>query len=556
MRKIWLNNYPEKVPETAEYPEVPLHHFLEEAASKFPEKTAMIFVDKKINYRTFYEHVLRLANALSDLGVKKGDRVAIYMPNCPQAIISYFAVLKVGGIVVESNPMYVERELEYQLKDSGAETMITLDLKVLYPKVAAIRDKVGLRTVIVSNLKEYLPFPKNVLYPVVKKKDLAEVENVKFFADLLKCPPRELRVKVEPGDTAVLLYTGGTTGIPKGVMLTHKNLVSNCVQGFHWLFALEYGNEVVMTSLPVFHSFGHTCCMNFAVYSASCMVLIPDPRDTADVLRNVEKYRCTLFPGVPTIYVNIINYPHLRKYDISSIKHCFSGAAPMPVEVLQKFEESTGGIILEGFGMTETSPVTHINPLVGQRKVGSIGMPITDTLAKVVDIETGTKEMAVGEVGELVVKGPQVMKGYWGDPVETEKVLRDGWMYTGDLATMDEDGFFYIVGRKKDMIISGGFNIYPREVEEVLFEHPKVKEASVIGVPHEKRGETVKAFIVLKEGETATGEEIKQFCKKNLAAYKVPTIVEFRDKLPKSAVGKVLRRELREEEQAKRRADH
>lgn len=552
MNKLWLKNYPEKVPEKAEYPDVPLHHYLGEAAARYPENTSMIFVDKKISYKTFHEHVLRLANALHDLGVKKGDRVSIFMVNCPQAVISYYAILKIGAIVVETNPMYVERELEYQLKDSGAETILTLDMKMLYPKVTAVREKTNLKNIIVANLKEYLPFPKNLLYPIVRKKDLVRIEreeNVYFFRDLIKkYPSQDPNIPVTSDDVAVLLYTGGTTGVPKGVMLTHRNLVANCVQGFHWLYELEYANEVILTSLPVFHSFGHTCCMNFAVYSASCMVLIPDPRDTADVLKNVEKHKATMFPGVPTIYVSIINYPGLKKYDISSIKYCFSGAAPMPVEVLQKFEESTGGIILEGFGMTETSPVTHINPLVGSRKVGSIGMPITDTEAKIMDVETGMKEMPLGEVGELVVKGPQVMRGYWGDPAETEKVLKEGWMYTGDLATMDEDGFFYIVGRKKDMIISSGFNVYPREIEEVLFEHPKIKEASVIGVPHQKRGETVKAFIVLKEGEAATAEEIIAFCKKNLAAYKVPTLVEFREKLPKTMVGKVLRRELKEEE--------
>ncbi|MBU7028326.1 MAG: long-chain fatty acid--CoA ligase [Theionarchaea archaeon] len=552
MEKIWLKNYPEEVPESVEYPEVPMHYYLDEAASEYPDKVSMIFVDKKITYKQFREDVLRLAQALLDLGIKKGDRVSVFMPNCPQAVISYFAVLKIGGIVVESNPIYVERELEYQLTDAGVETVVTLDMKMLYPKVKAVRDKTEVKTVIVSSLKEYLPFPKNVLYPVAKRKDVVKVEREKgvyFFKELLqKYPPEEVQAEVNPDDCAVLLYTGGTTGVPKGVMLTHKNLVSNCVQGIKWLYEAEYANEVVMAALPVFHSFGHTCCMNFSVYAACTLILIPDPRNTKDILRNVENHKATMVPGVPAMYVNMLNYPRMKDYDLSSVKYCFSGAAPMPVEVLEEFERVTGGLILEGFGMTETSPVTHINPMVGKRKVGSIGMPILDTLAKVVDVETGEIELAAGEVGELIVKGPQVMKGYWNSPQETGKVLKNGWMYTGDLATMDEDGFFFIVGRKKDMIISSGFNVYPREIEEVLFEHPAVKEASVIGVPHEKRGETVKAFIVLKEGETATAEEIRQFCKKNLAAYKVPTFVEFRKKLPKTMVGKVLRRELREEE--------
>ncbi|KYK36485.1 MAG: long-chain fatty acid--CoA ligase [Theionarchaea archaeon DG-70-1] len=552
MEKIWLKNYPEEVPESVEYPEVPMHYYLDEAASEYPDKVSMIFVDKKITYKQFREDVLRLAQALLDLGIKKGDRVSVFMPNCPQAVISYFAVLKIGGIVVESNPIYVERELEYQLTDAGVETVVTLDMKMLYPKVKAVRDKTEVKTVIVSSLKEYLPFPKNVLYPVAKRKDVVKVEREKgvyFFKELLqKYPPEEVQAEVNPDDCAVLLYTGGTTGVPKGVMLTHKNLVSNCVQGIKWLYEAEYANEVVMAALPVFHSFGHTCCMNFSVYAACTLILIPDPRNTKDILRNVENHKATMVPGVPAMYVNMLNYPRMKDYDLSSVKYCFSGAAPMPVEVLEEFERVTGGLILEGFGMTETSPVTHINPMVGERKVGSIGMPIPDTLAKVVDVETGEIELAAGEVGELIVKGPQVMKGYWNSPQETGEVLKNGWMYTGDLATMDEDGFFFIVGRKKDMIISSGFNVYPREIEEVLFEHPAVKEASVIGVPHKKRGETVKAFIVLREGEIATAEEIRQFCKKNLAAYKVPTFVEFRKKLPKTMVGKVLRRELREEE--------
>lgn len=551
MEKIWLKNYPDNVLEHLEYPAVPMHHYLEEAASQYPDKPALVFVDKKISYRQVYEDVLRLAHALQGLGVKKGDRVAIFMPNCPQAVISYYAVLTAGGIVVESNPIYVERELEYQLTDAEVETIITLDMKMLYPKVKKVQDETKVKTVIVSSLKEYLPFPKNVLYPLVKKKGLVKVkreEGVYFFKELLKkYSPTPVNV-VTPDDCAVLLYTGGTTGVPKGVMLTHKNLIANCVQALNWLYEAEYANEVILAALPVFHSFGHTCCMCFSVYAACTLVLIPDPRDTKDILQNVTKHKATMVPGVPAMYVNMINYPGLENYDISSIKYCFSGAAPMPVEVLEEFEKVTGGIILEGFGMTETSPVTHINPMAGRRKVGSIGMPLPDTVAKVVDVETGTKEMPAGEVGELVVKGPQIMKGYWKKPEETDKVLKNNWMYTGDLATMDEEGFFFIVGRKKDMIISSGFNVYPREIEEVLYEHPKVKDASVIGIPHKKRGETVKAFIVLKEGETATEKEAIDYCKQHLAAYKVPTVVEFRDKLPKTMVGKVLRRKLREEE--------
>ncbi|MBU7013363.1 MAG: long-chain fatty acid--CoA ligase [Theionarchaea archaeon] len=550
MEKIWLKHYPEEVPEGADYPDVPMFYFLDEATSKFPEKTSMIFVGKKITYFELYDAVLRLANGLIDLGVEKGDRVSVFMPNCPQAVISYFAIQKAGGIVVETNPLYVERELEYQLQDAGVNTVVTLDLKMLFPKVQAVRDTVPLKTVIVSSLSEYLPFPKNVLYPVVRRRDCVPVERGEgtfLFKDVLSTHPRrDPKIAVDADECAVLLYTGGTTGVPKGVTLTHKNLVANCVQGFHWLYKAEYAGEIILAALPLFHSFGHTCCLNFAVYAASTLVLIPDPRDTKDILENIQKHRGTMVPGVPAMYVNMINYPGLTRYDLSSVKYCFSGAAPMPVEVLERFEALTGGVILEGFGMTETSPVTHINPLTGRRKVGSIGLPISDTDCKIVDLKEGEREVPVGEEGEMVVRGPQVMKGYWNDAEETGKVLREGWMYTGDIATMDEEGYFYIVGRKKDMIISSGFNVYPREIEEVLFEHPKIKEASVIGIPDEKRGETVKAFIVLKEGEQTTSEEVIEFCKENLAAYKVPTSIEVVETLPKSMVGKVLRRKLRE----------
>ncbi|MBU6997359.1 MAG: long-chain fatty acid--CoA ligase [Theionarchaea archaeon] len=553
MEKIWLKHYPEEVPESADYPDVPMVYFLDEATSNFPEKTSMIFVDKKISYFELYDAVLRLANGLIDLGVEKGDRVSIFMPNCPQAVISYFAIQKAGGIVVETNPLYVERELEYQLQDAGVSTVITLDLKMLYPKVQAIRGTVPLRTVIVSSLSEYLSFPKNILYPVVRRRDCVPVsrgEGTVFFKDLLSTYSRhDPRIVVDPDECAVLLYTGGTTGVPKGVALTHKNLVANCVQGFHWLYKAEYAGEIILAALPLFHSFGHTCCLNFAVYAASTLVLIPDPRDTRDILENIQKHRSTMVPGVPAMYVNMVNYPGLKRYDLSSVKYCFSGAAPMPVEILEQFENLTGGVILEGFGMTETSPVTHINPLTGRRKVGSIGLPISDTDCRIVDLKTGERDVPVGEEGEMVVRGPQVMKGYWNDAEETRKVLREDWMHTGDIARMDEEGYFYIVGRKKDMIISSGFNVYPREIEEVLFEHPQIKEASVIGIPDEKRGESVKAFIVPREGEQPTVEGILAYCKENLAAYKVPTSIEIVKTLPKSMVGKVLRRKLRENQE-------
>jgi long-chain acyl-CoA synthetase len=556
MEKPWLKHYEPQVPPTIEYPQRPLYTNLEESARKYPDATATIILNNKLTYRQLNELADRFAAALQQLGVEKGDRVAIYTANCPQFVISYYGALKAGAIVVTFNPLYAAREVEHQLKDSGAETMVVMSS--FYPIVKKVRPNTHLRHVIVTNIKEYFPPLMKLLFTLAKEKkdghraDISGEPNTYWFQELLKsAPAKPMPVDVNPGDTACFLYTGGTTGVPKGAELTHANLMSNAVACRHWLHDIEEGKEVVLTALPLYHSYGMTTCMNQGVYAAAAMLLIPNPRDYDDLMKNINKHHPTLFPGVPTMYVAFNNYPDLDKYDVKSIRACISGAAGLPVEVQKRFQELTGARLVEGYGLSEASPVTHANPVYGQNKIGTIGLPWPDTEAKIVDLETGEKELPVGEIGELIIRGPQVMKGYWNMPEETANTLRNGWLYTGDIARMDEEGYFQIVDRKKDMIIAGGFNIYPRDVEEVLFEHPKIKEAVVAGVPDPYRGETVKAYCVLKEGETASEEEVIMFCKGKMAKYKVPTAIEFRADLPKTIVGKVLRRMLVEEEKKK-----
>lgn len=533
----WLRFYDEGVPATLEYPQTTMPQLLDRAAANSPDHVAIIFAGREITYRALAGMVHRFAAALARLGVKKGDRVALMSPNCPQYVVAYMAIQKIGGVVVQVNPMYTERELGYILMDSGTEVIVAYD--ALYPRVRNVYGSTPLKHVILFALGEpAVEAPSGVLW----------MEKL-----LEEAPSAVPAVKINPAeDLAVLQYTGGTTGFPKGAMLTHRNIVANAVQVMAWAPESSYGQERVLAVLPFFHVYGMTVAMNQAVLMGFTQIILPR-FEVNQVLECIHAYKPTLFHGVPTMYVAINNHPEVRKYDMSSIKYCISGSAPLPVEVANKFEELTGGYLVEGYGLTEASPVTHCNPLRGRRKVGSIGLPYPDTICKIVDLETGERELPPGEIGELCVKGPQVMKGYWNMPEETAKVLRDGWLYTGDIARMDEEGYFYIVDRKKDMIIAGGFNIYPREVEEVLFEHPKVLEAVVVGIPDPYRGETVKAYVVLKQGQTATEEELIAYCRTKLAAYKVPRQIEFRESLPKSSVGKTLRRLLREEEMAKQK---
>ncbi|MDQ0351200.1 long-chain acyl-CoA synthetase [Alkalibacillus filiformis] len=553
--KPWLKHYPEEVPQTIDYDNRTLQSYLVESTENYPDKTAINFLGKDLTFQELFDSARKVANYLQSLGVEKGDRVAIMLPNTPQAVMSYYGALLAGAVVVQTNPLYTERELEYQMKDSGAKVIVCLD--ILLPRVNAIREETNLEHVVTTRIKDYLPFPKNVVQPILQKREYGIVVkpehggNTHVWTNIMDDATVEYEEHdIDPQeDLALLQYTGGTTGYPKGVMLTHGNLVSNTQMCQKWLYKTEYGKETVLGILPFFHVYGMTTVMILSVMMAQKMVLIPK-FDVDNVLKAIHKERPTLFPGAPTIYIGLLNHPKLSKYDLSSIEACISGSAPLPVEVQEQFEKVTGGRLVEGYGLTETSPVTHANFVWENRRAGTIGVPWPDTDSKIFNADTN-EEQPVGEVGEIIVKGPQVMKGYWNKPDETEQSLKDGWFFTGDMGYMDEDGYFYIVDRKKDMIIAGGFNIYPREVEEVLYEHEGIQEAVVAGIPDPYRGETVKAYIVLKEDVELTEEELDQFCRENLAAFKVPKLYEFRDELPKTAVGKILRRKLVDEEKEK-----
>ncbi|WJY28031.1 MULTISPECIES: long-chain-fatty-acid--CoA ligase [Sporosarcina] len=554
--KPWLAQYPPEIPESLEYDLIPLQDYLTRSAAAYPSKTAIHFLGKDVSFGEFYQSALKFAGYLRKLGVEEGDRVAIMLPNCPQNAIAYYGILYAGAVVVQTNPLYKEREIEYILNDSGAKAIITLDM--LYPRVMAVFKETDLENIIVTGIKDYLPFPKNLIYPFIQKKDNGIAVKVEhrgvshLFTEIMKSMPADkIPLDSDYSETLALLqYTGGTTGPPKGVMLTHRNLIANAEMCRAWLYKAADGEEVYMGILPFFHVYGMTTVLIASVMSANKMVLIPK-FDFKTALKEIDKQKPTLFPGAPTIYIGLLNHPDIAKYDLSSIKACLSGSAALPVDVQEKFETVTGGKLVEGYGLTETSPVAIANFVwEGQRKRGSIGVPWPDTDVAILPPDSAER-MKPGEVGEIAVKGPQVMKGYWNRPEETAESFRDGWFLTGDLGYMDEDGFFYVVDRKKDMIIASGFNISPREIEEVLYEHDAIQECVVAGVPDPYRGETVKAYIVLKEGKHATEEELDAFCRANMASFKVPRIYDFRDELPKTAVGKILRRALVDEEKKK-----
>ena len=557
MDKPWLRFYPKEVPPHLEYPRANAFFLLERGLKIAGDREALVFFGKKIRYRELYRYTLNLAASLQALGVDKGEKVALLLPNCPVYPMAYYALLKIGAVVVQLNPMYTPRELELLVEDSGARIVITLDF--LAHKFEAMLAKGIVDTIIMAKLQDFLPFPLNILFPLKVRKE-PKLDRRKWksrvtdFFPLIREQKDPRPVEIDPDeDVALFQYTGGTTGLSKAAMLTHANLVANVIQTKAWLCKPRDGREVILCVLPFFHVYGMTGGMNLGFYLGATLVLVPR-FDVKEVVKLIGKYKVSLFPGVPTIYVAINEYASHKKVDLSSVEACVSGGAPLPVEVAQEFERITGGKLVEGYGLSEASPVTHANPLWGERKVGSIGIPFPDTDAKIVDPETG-EDLPQGEVGELAVKGPQVMKGYWNRPEETARALRDGWLHTGDMARMDEDGYFYIVDRKKDVIISGGYNIYPREVEEVLYEHPSILEAAVIGVPHEYKGEIVKAYVVLKEGSRLTEEEVIEFCRGRLAPYKLPKEVEFVKDLPKSMIGKILRKELREKELSKRKRE-
>jgi long-chain acyl-CoA synthetase len=565
----WIRHYEEGVPASIDIPDKPLTWLLDTAANRYPGRAALIYYGSKLTYAQLSNQANRFAIALQRLGMQKGDRVAIALPNIPQFPIAFYGALRAGAVVVPTNPLYTEREMQHQLSDSGARILVMLDM--FYPTVRAIRSQTALEHIIITSPADFLPPVLRVLYPLSQRREkqlqppLTEKElqndamlhSMQAFLENKNNKEHSsseiehfnLPVPSSGDDLAALQYTGGTTGLAKGAMLTHRNLLANALQASAWVPQAQPGNEVGLCVAPFFHVYGLTVGMNFSIRMGATLVIQPrfDPKA---VIKAIRRYRPSAFPGIPTMYVAVMREvgSDAANY-MQSIKYCISGAAPLPAKVQADFEAMTHGKLVEGYGLSEASPVTHCNPLTDQRRNGSIGLPLPNVEAAIMDRATG-KLLPPGEEGEIVVKGPNIMRGYWNRPAETEAIFVNGWMRTGDIGKMDEDGYFYIVDRAKDLIIASGFNIYPREVEEVLYAHEAVAEAAVIGVPHEYRGETVVAFVVLKPGfqpDEKTHESIMAHCKQNLTAYKVPKTIEFRDSLPKSLVGKVLRRELRAE---------
>ena len=559
----WYKHWPQGVPKTIDYPDIPVHALLRNTAKTHPDWPAIRFYGKQVSYAELDDQADRFAAGLRRIGVKPGDRVSLLLPNTPHFFVAFFGILRAGAIVVQTNPLYTSRELENLYNDAGVETVVVMD--IFWHNLAGAKPATSVKRVVVCDVAEFLRTPLRQLYPIQKRRDLKHHGHwpldipsepwVHRFRELLATPGQPgSEPPVHPReDVAVFQYTGGTTGIPKGAMLTHRNLVANALQVGAWLPKGDGGQERFLGVIPLFHVYGLTTALTGPVAVGAETILHPNPREIKAILKLINKTKPTRFPGVPTMYIGILRYPKLSKYDLHSIKACISGSAPLPNEVRHEFERVSGGKLVEGFGLTEASPVTHSNPLEGLIKEG-IGIPFPDTDSKIVDMEDWSKDVPQGGIGELAVRGPQVMKGYWHKPEETANILHDGWLLSGDIAKMDEDGYFYIVDRKKDMILCSGYNVYPREVEEVLYMHPAVQEAAAIGVPDPYRGESVKAYVVLKPGATATAEEIVAFCKDKLAPFKVPKQVAFEKELPKTMVGKVLRRELKEREAAAAKA--
>ena len=555
----WLKHYDKGIPASLTYEKKALYASLDESAAKHPRRIAFIFKNNHLSYAKLLEAAEIMAANLRRHGLQPGERVSIMLPNLPQTVIAFWAVLKAGGVVVMTNPLYMESELIHQLKDSGSKFLITLDK--LWPRLEELQNKVPVQKYFITTLDESLKFPLNLLLRLKsfrdKHKAVVPFDNSRVLSWKILLEGKERLshpVKDPENDLALLQYTGGTTGEAKGVMLSHFNLTANVQQISAVLNPPpSVEKDTFIAVLPYFHVYGLNTALFLPVHLASTTILFPR-FDPLELLQGIAKYKPTIFPGAPSIYISILQQRDLAKYDMHSIDYCISGSAPMPLEYLKQVYELSGARIAEGFGLTEASPVTHLTPLQGTNKHGSIGLPLPDTLARIVDMEVGSIPVPVGKAGELIIKGPQVMSGYWNHPDDTASSLRNGWLYTGDIAYMDEDGYFYIVDRKKDMVLIGGYNVYPREIDEVLHQHPKVLDAVSVGIPHPTRGEAIKAYIVVKPGETLEKHEILKFCRQQLANYKVPREVEFRDRLPKTMVGKTLRRALRAEEEAKLKA--
>jgi len=546
----WLLNYDKGVPLTIDFPSITVHQMLVESAVKYPNKPCTIFNGAVLTYREMDRLTDRLAAALIKTGVLPGDRVGVILPNIPQFVMAYFAILKAGGVVVAINPQYKPREIEFQLLDAGVQVIIALSS--VYPTLAQVRTHTEIKTIILTQINDYLPPVLSLLYKLSKQK--SKQHQVTFdpgdmwLSDLLNNQPADAssELTITTQDTALFQYSGGTTGTSKAAIATHSNLVANALQMRHWLVNTFDAQETVLMAIPLFHVYGMVCGMLYAIRVGAGMVLIPDPRDVKEILHSIQKYKATVFHGVPNLFAAVNNHPDAQsgKYRLNSIKSCISGSAPLARETKERFEALTGGKLCEGYGLSEAPTATHCNPMLGENRTGSIGLPLPDVDCRIVSLDDSVTVLEAGEIGELILRGPQVMKGYHRMPDETMNILRDGWLYTGDIARMDKDGYFYIVDRKKELIKPGGFQVWPREVEEVIASHPKVKEVGVAGVMDDQGGELVKAWVVLKPSETLSAEEVRDFCIAQLVAYKVPSFVEFRKELPRTTVGKVLRREL------------
>jgi len=551
----WLRHYNQGVQPTCGYPACTLPDLLQGSATRFPGSTALLFYGTHITYSELNDLVSRVARFFYKIGVRPGDRVAIMLPNVPQAIIGYYAALRMGATVVQTNPLYLERELETQLRDSGADTILALDL--FYPRIQSIQARTSLRRVIFTSIRDFLPPVRRLLYPIKARLSgrwicLKKAPSLYDFRDALKVIPETVGLSdplpaPSPDDLALLQYTGGTTGTPKGVMLTHRNVIANAMQCRAWVPDFQEGREVFLGVIPFFHVYGLSTCQHLAMMTGSALVLLPRFQVT-EVLHAIQAHRVTIFSAIPMMFMKITEFSHVDGYDLRSLRVCLSGASPLHAEVQDRFERLTDVKISEGYGLTEAGPVTHCNPVYGNRPANSIGVPFPDTETRIVDLETGERELPIGEAGELTVRGPQIMRGYWNNELETRAVLRNGWLHTGDIVRQDPSGYFFLMDRKKDMIKTRGESVYPREVEEVLFRHPAVKDVVVAGTPDRHLGEAVKAYVVVHDGHVIAESELIMHCRHSLAAFKVPASIAFRQELPRTLVGKVLRRALQNEE--------
>jgi long-chain acyl-CoA synthetase len=549
----WLEHYDPEVPHHLNYPDSDLYSHLAAQAAKTPRRIALDFLGARLNYARLYQLAENLAGALSARGIQPGDRVALLLPNCPQFVISYLALMRLGATAMLLNPLNVERELIFKFNDSGSRALIALDL--LSQRVNNIRQEVELDLLVYTGLQDFLPFPKKLLFPIKRAldKNMPKVEIARDaathrLADLLKETGRAPQTAIDPESMAVLIYSGGTTGLSKGIMLSHRALIANLSQACAWVH-MDSGDSLLAV-LPLFHGFGMSVCMNAPLSCGGTVILLPR-FDAGQVLKTIDKARPRLFAGVPTMFIALKEHPAIDKCDLKSLRGIFVGAAPLPLAVMTEFEQRTGAKLIEGYGLTEAVTAISCNPLDGLQKPGTIGIPFPDVTWKIMDLDTGTQQMPQGQAGEIVLTCPDLMTGYLNQPELTAQTIRDGWLYTGDIGVMDSDGYITIVDRKKDLVIVSGFNVFPSEIDEVLHQHPAVAEAVAVGLPHPVKGEFIKAYVVLKKGCQATPRDIIDFCNENLSAYMVPKEVAIRADLPKSMIGKVLRRALKEEEEAK-----